>query len=46
MKKINSAAGIFTPTLELLTNNPLEIKKKFQIENKYNLAFISYKTPL
>ena len=25
-----------------LSNNPLEIKKKFAIENKYNIAFISH----
>jgi inner membrane protein len=33
------AAGIIYSNFgTALTNNPLEIKKKFEIENKYNLA--------
>jgi inner membrane protein len=37
------AAGIIYSNFgTALTNNPLEIKKKFQIQNKYNLAFISH----
>ncbi|SDY04255.1 metal-dependent hydrolase [Flavobacterium degerlachei] len=37
------AAGIIYSNFgTTLANNPLEIKKKFEIENKYNLAFISH----
>jgi inner membrane protein len=40
--KFIAAATIYSSFGSALTNNPLEIKKKFQIENKYNLAFISH----
>jgi inner membrane protein len=40
--KFIAAATIYSTFGSALTNNPLEIKKKFQIENKYNLAFISH----
>jgi inner membrane protein len=37
------AAGIIYSNFgTTLANNPLEIKKKFEIENKYNLTFISH----
>jgi inner membrane protein len=42
MKKIIAAGIIYSNFGTALTTNPLEIKKKFQIENKYNLAFISH----
>jgi inner membrane protein len=40
--KFIATATIYSNFGTALTNNPLEIKKKFQIENKYNLAFISH----
>jgi inner membrane protein len=40
--KFIAAATIYSNFGTALTNNPLEIKKKFIIENKYNLAFISH----
>ena len=40
--KFITAGTIYTNFGTALKNNPLEIKKKFQIENKYNLNFISH----
>ena len=40
--KFIAAGTIYTNFGAALQNNPLEIKKKFQIENKHNLAFISH----
>ena len=40
--KFISTATIYSTFGTALTTNPLEIKKKFQIENKYNLTFISH----
>jgi inner membrane protein len=40
--KFIAAATIYSNFGTALKNNPLEIKKKFDIENKYNLAFISH----
>jgi inner membrane protein len=40
--KFIAAATIYSNFGTALTNNPLDIKKKFEIENKYNLAFISH----
>jgi inner membrane protein len=40
--KFIAAATIYSSFGSALTNNPLEVKKKFTIENKYNLAFISH----
>jgi inner membrane protein len=40
--KFIAAGIIYSKFGTTLANNPLEIKKKFEIENKYNLAFISH----
>lgn len=40
--KFIAAGTIYSNFGTSLKNNPLEIKKKFQIENKYNLSFISH----
>jgi inner membrane protein len=40
--KFIAAATIYSNFGTALTINPLEVKKKFTIENKYNLAFISH----
>lgn len=40
--KFVANATIYSNFATSLTNNPLEIKKKFIIENKYNIAFISH----
>lgn len=40
--KFIAAGTIYSNFGTALTNNPLEIKKKFILENKYNLAFISH----
>ncbi len=40
--KFIAAATIYSNFGTALTINPLEVKKKFIIENKYNLAFISH----
>lgn len=40
--KFISTATIYSNFGTALTNNPLEIKKKFEIQNKYNLTFISH----
>jgi hypothetical protein len=40
--KFIAPAIIYSNFGTVLKNNPLEIKMKFQIENKYNLAFISH----
>ena len=40
--KFIAAATIYSNFGTALTTNPLEVKKKFTIENKYNLAFISH----
>ena len=40
--KFIAAGTIYSNFGTSLKNNPLEIKKKFQIENKYNLYFISH----
>jgi inner membrane protein len=40
--KFIASATIYSNFGTALANNPLEIKKKFIIENKYNLVFISH----
>ena len=40
--KFIAAATIYSNFGTALTINPLEVKKKFTIENQYNLAFISH----
>lgn len=41
-KKFIVAATIYSSFASSLLNNPLELKKKFEIENKYNLTFKSH----
>jgi inner membrane protein len=41
-RKFIANATIYSSFATSLINNPLELKKKFEIENKYNLAFKSH----